>query len=61
MLTLDADGRYSASFSYTIPDAVGVYDCIPTAMQPVVMVHGPLDKPDARVVYNADHVSVSEE
>lgn len=59
-LTLDADGNYSATISYTIPDKVGIFPCQPEDMEVVVMIHGKLADAASRIVYNTDHKAVVE-
>ncbi len=57
-LTVDADGNYTWTYTYTIPDAVGGYDCIVDDMDVVAYVHGNISSESTCVVYNADQVSV---
>lgn len=59
-LTLDADGNYSHTITYTIPDKVGIFPCVPEDMEITVMIHGKLTDAAGRIVYNADHTSVTE-
>ena len=57
-LELDAEGNYTKTFTYTIPESVGVFDCLPENMEFVSFIHGAIDNASTRLVYNADHVSV---
>ena len=57
-LELDADGNYTVTFTYTIPDKVGKFECLPENMAVVAFVHGNIAKADTRLVYNAEHLPV---
>ncbi len=57
-LELDADGNYVVTYTYTIPDKVGTFDCLPENMAVVAFVHGNISKADTRLVYNAEHLPV---
>lgn len=57
-LELDAEGNYSVTYTYTIPDKVGTFDCLPENMAVVAFVHGKISDADSRLVFNADQVTV---
>lgn len=57
-LELDAEGNYVVTYTYTIPDKVGTFDCLPENMAVVAFVHGNISDDVARFVYNADQVTV---
>ncbi len=57
-LALDGSGNYSTTYTCTIPDAVGGFDCVAEDMDVVVYIHGDIyTEPDC-LVYNADQVSL---
>ena len=58
VLELDADGNYSVEYTYTIPEKVGKFECLPENMAVVAFVHGNISSADERLVYNADYVTV---
>jgi hypothetical protein len=57
-LELDAEGNYVATFTYTIPEKVGSFACLPENMQVVAFIHGDISNEVERLVYNADAVTV---
>ena len=57
-LELDADGNYVVTYTYTIPEKVGKFECLPENMAVVAFVHGNISSADERLVYNADYVTV---
>lgn len=57
VLTLD-NGNYTKTYTYTIPEKVGEFDCVLEDMEVVAFVHGDISKDVERMVYNADQVSV---
>jgi hypothetical protein len=59
-LALDANGNYSTTFNYTIPNKVGNFECIPENIEVIVFIHGDINKEVNRIVYNADYKKLSE-
>ena len=57
-LELDAEGNYTRTFTYTIPEKVGTFDCLPENMNFVAFVHGNIGNEISCLVYNADQVTV---
>lgn len=57
-LELDAEGNYLVTYTYTIPDKVGKFDCLPENMNVVAFIHGNISNADDRLVYNAEHATV---
>ncbi len=57
-LTIDGSGNYSVDYNYTIPEAVGGFDCIAEDMNVVVYIHGDISSSSACQVYNADYASL---
>lgn len=57
-LTIDSEGNYSEQYTYTIPSAIGGYDCVAEDMDVVVYIHGYIYSESTCLVYNADQVSV---
>ncbi len=57
-LELDAEGNYTVTYTYTIPEKVGTFDCIPEDMQVVAFVHGNISSEMGRIVYNAEHETI---
>ena len=57
-LELDADGNYTVTYTYTIPEKVGTFECLPENMAVVAFVHGNISSADDRLVYNAEHTTV---
>ena len=57
-LELDADGNYVVTYTYTIPEKVGTFTCLPENMAVVAFVHGNISDSMGRMVYNAEHVTV---
>ena len=57
-LTLDAQGNYSAEYTYTIPEKVGGFDCVLEDMEVVAFVHGDINDKNNREVYNAEKIGI---
>lgn len=57
-LTLDAEGNYSVEYTYTIPEAVGGFDCVLEDMEVVAFVHGDINDKNNREIYNADKIDI---
>ena len=57
-LTLDAEGNYAVTYTYTIPATVGSFECLPENMSFAVVLHGNITDADNRLVYNADQLPV---
>jgi hypothetical protein len=57
-LTLDAEGNYAVTYTYTIPATVGSFECLPENMNFAVVLHGNITDADNRLVYNADQLPV---
>lgn len=57
-LTLDAEGNYSAEYTYTIPEKVGNFDCVLEDMEVVAFIHGDINNSSDREVFNADKVEI---
>lgn len=60
-LTLDAEGNYAVTYTYTIPATVGNFECLPENMNIAVVLHGDITDVNDRLVYNADQLSVLSE
>lgn len=57
-LELDAEGNYVVTYTYTIPEKVGTFDCLPENMNVVAFIHGSISDSKNRLVYNAEQVTV---
>lgn len=58
-LELGADGSFSKEYTYTIPEKVGSFDCVPEDMDLVVYLHGNIKGASKRHVYNADCIAIT--
>jgi hypothetical protein len=59
VLTLD-NGNYTKTYTYTIPEKVGTFDCVLEDMEVVAFVHGNISNSAYRLVYNTIQVPVVE-
>ena len=57
-LELDEAGNYTFTATYTIPEKVGTFDCLPENMNVVAFIHGSISDSKNRLVYNAEQVTV---
>lgn len=58
-LELGADGTFTKEYTYTIPEKVGSFACVPEDMEFVAFVHGNIASASNRVVFNTDWVKVT--
>ena len=54
------NGNYTATYTYTIPEKVGSFECVLEDMEVVAFVHGNISDSASRLVYNAMQVPVVE-